>query len=160
MPSWKLEVGIPSSLGFEPISIVELRTRWLEQHEHVRRSSLQTIRRYRTATEPTGNQGQVAQLARERCRELLRAGTSFAFNATNTMQQTRGRWLDLFADYHARIEIVYLEPPFETLLRQNKARSKAVPEQVIRKLAEKCEPPTWIECHNLVIEGFHEKDSL
>lgn len=101
--------------------------------------------------EPTDNQGQVTQLARERCRELLRAGTSFAFNATNTMRQTRGRWLDLFADYNARIEIVYLEPPFEILLRQNKARSKAVPESVIRKLAEKCEPPTWLECHNLVI---------
>ncbi len=47
----QLEVRIPSSLGFEPISIVELRQRWLDQHEHVRRSSLQTIRRYRTATE-------------------------------------------------------------------------------------------------------------
>jgi hypothetical protein len=33
-------------LGFEPITIADLRTRWLEQHEHVRRSSLQTIRRY------------------------------------------------------------------------------------------------------------------
>ena len=101
--------------------------------------------------EPTGNQGEVAQLARERCRELLRSGTSFAFNATNTMRQTRGRWLDLFADYNARIEVVYLEPPFEKLLRQNKTRSKAVPEPVIRKLAEKCEPPTWIECHSLVM---------
>ncbi len=46
----QLEVGIPSSLGFEPIAISDLRMRWLEQHEHVRRSSLQTIRRYRTAT--------------------------------------------------------------------------------------------------------------
>ncbi|MCB9924935.1 MAG: AAA family ATPase [Planctomycetaceae bacterium] len=101
--------------------------------------------------QPTENQGQVAQLAQERCREFLRSGTSFAFNATNTMRQTRGRWLDLFAGYNARIEIVYLEPPFENLLRQNKARSKAVPEAVIRKLAEKCEPPTWIECHSLVM---------
>jgi predicted kinase len=67
------------------------------------------------------------------------------------MRQTRGRWLDLFADYNARIEVVYLEPPFKKLLRQNMARSKAVPEPVIRKLAEKCEPPTWIECHSLVI---------
>jgi len=102
--------------------------------------------------EPTDNQGQVAQLAQERCREFLRSGTSFAFNATNTMRQTRGRWLELFADYNARIEVVYLEPPFELLLRQNNARSKPVPETVIHKLAEKCEPPTWLECHNLVIE--------
>ena len=101
--------------------------------------------------DPTDNQGRVAQEAQERCREFLRAGTSFAFNATNTMRQTRGRWLDLFADYNARIEIVYLEPPFGTLLRQNKARNKSVPEPVIHRLAEKCEPPTWIECHDLML---------
>ncbi|HQZ65511.1 MAG TPA: AAA family ATPase [Planctomycetaceae bacterium] len=109
--------------------------------------------------EPTDNQGQVAQLAKERCRELLRAGTSFAFNATNTMRQTRGRWLDLFADYNARIEIVYLEPPQESVLRQNKSRSSFVPEQVIRKLADKCEPPTWLECHQLVLSQGNEKHS-
>ena len=101
--------------------------------------------------DPTDDQGKVAQLAKERCREFLRAGTPFAFNATNSMRQARGRWLDLFADYNARIEIVYLEPPFESLLRQNKARSKAVPEPVIRKLADKCEPPTWMECHDLIV---------
>ncbi|MCA9111422.1 MAG: AAA family ATPase [Planctomycetaceae bacterium] len=98
---------------------------------------------------PTNDQGQVAQAAQEQCRKFLRSGTSFAFNATNTMQQTRGRWLNLFADYNAQIEIVYIEPPFETLLRQNQARSKAVPEPVIHKLANKCDPPTWTECHSL-----------
>jgi predicted kinase len=103
--------------------------------------------------DPTDNQGRVAQEAQERCREFLRSGTSFAFNATNTMRLTRGRWLDLFADYNARIEIVYLEPAFETLLRQNKSRNKSVPEPVIRKLAEKCEPPTWTECHHLVMKN-------
>jgi putative nucleotidyltransferase with HDIG domain len=101
--------------------------------------------------EPTGNQGQVAQRARELCRELLRAGTSFAFNATNTTCQTRGRWLDLFADYNARIEMVYLEPPFETIIQQNKSRAHAVPVPVIHNLAEKCEPPTWMECHELMM---------
>jgi predicted kinase len=105
--------------------------------------------------EPTDNQGQVAQLARERCRELLRAGASFAFNATNTLRTTRGRWLDLFADYGARIEIVYVEPPFERVIQQNKRRENPVPETVIRRLAEKCEPPTWVECHKLVMtEGY------
>jgi hypothetical protein len=47
----QLEVGAPSALSFEPISIPDLRQRWLDHHEHVRRSSLQTIRRYRAATE-------------------------------------------------------------------------------------------------------------
>ncbi len=107
--------------------------------------------------DPTDNQGQVAQEAQERCREFLRSGTSFAFNATNTMRQTRSRWIDLFAAYRARLEIVYLEPPIETLLRQNRSRSLSVPEHVIRRLAEKCEPPTWTECHELLIQGCGEE---
>jgi predicted kinase len=101
--------------------------------------------------EPTDNQGNVVQLARERCREFLRAGRSFAFNATNILKQTRQRWIDLFADYNARIELVYIEPLFDRLLRQNKNRKNPVPEQVVRKLAAKCEPPTWTEGHALLL---------
>lgn len=100
---------------------------------------------------PTGNQGDVIQTAQERCRELLRARTSFVFNATNILRQTRRRWIDLFADYGAHIELVYLEPPWERILRQNANRERPVPEQVIGKLAAKCEPPTWLEGHGLLI---------
>ncbi len=101
--------------------------------------------------DPTDNQGDVVQVARERCRELMRAGTSFAFSATNIVRQTRQRWIDLFVDYKARIELVYVEPPFDRLLRRNRNRSKAVPEQVITKLASKTEPLTWMEGHSLIL---------
>jgi len=103
--------------------------------------------------EPTDNQGEVVQLARERCREYLRAETSFAFNATNLLKQTRQRWIDLFADYNARVELVYVEPPFERLLEQNKRRGNPVPEDVVRRLAGKCEPPTWTEGHRLILSA-------
>jgi integrase len=46
----QLEVGAPSALGFEPIPIPEVRERWLEHHEHIRRSSVNTVRRYSAAT--------------------------------------------------------------------------------------------------------------
>lgn len=68
-------------------------------------------------------QGEVIQAARERCREHLRAGRSFVFNATNVLKQTRGRWIDLFADYEARIEVVYVEPPLAVILAQNARRT-------------------------------------
>lgn len=100
----------------------------------------------------TENQGEVAQLARERCRELLRARTSFAFNATNLLRQTRHRWVDLFADYGCRVEMVYLEPALPAVLARNRRREKSVPENVILQLASKCEPPTLTEAHGLVIE--------
>ena len=45
------------------------------------------------------DQGQVVQAGRERCREWLRSGRSFAFNATNLLRLTRQHRIDLFADY-------------------------------------------------------------
>jgi tRNA uridine 5-carbamoylmethylation protein Kti12 len=63
----------------------------------------------------------------------------------------RGRWVELFADYNARIEIVYLEPPLLTILMQNQRRTNPVPEKVIERLLERLEPPTITECHTLTI---------
>jgi putative nucleotidyltransferase with HDIG domain len=99
----------------------------------------------------TDNQGEVIQTAREQCRQHLRAGRDFAFNATNTSSLARKRWIDLFADYSARIEIVYVEPPVKTILAQNKRRTNPVPEKVILRLLEKLELPTITECHALVL---------
>ena len=99
--------------------------------------------------DPTDDQGRVIQLATERCREHLRAGRSFALNATNLMRQTRSRWTGLFADYNAELELVYVEPPMRTILKQNRDREARVPESVIRKLAGKVEPPTWLEGHRV-----------
>lgn len=97
----------------------------------------------------TDNQGEVIQNARERCREYLRGGKDFAFNGTNITRQMRRRWIELFADYGARIEIVYLEPPVSIVLARNKRRANPVPEKVILRLVEKLEPPTVTECHRL-----------
>jgi integrase len=47
----QLATGAPAALSFEPLAIPELRHRWLEHHELVLRSSVQSIERYRTATD-------------------------------------------------------------------------------------------------------------
>ncbi|MEK6239714.1 MAG: AAA family ATPase, partial [Planctomycetales bacterium] len=85
---------------------------------------------------------------------------SFAFNATNLLRVTRQRWLGLFAEYNARIEIVYVEPPFPLLLAQNKRREHPVPEKVIRDLGEKYEPPTWREAHAVRFVDGPAKENL
>jgi integrase len=46
----QIAVGAPALLSFEPLAVSELRRRWLEHHEQVFRSSVQTVNRYRTAT--------------------------------------------------------------------------------------------------------------
>jgi predicted kinase len=101
----------------------------------------------------TDKQGEVIQAAREACREHLRAGRDFAFNGTNTVRQTRKRWIDLFADYGARVEVVYIEPPLPVIFQQNQRRARPVPNQVIRHLVEKLEPPTWAEAHSVRLVG-------
>jgi predicted kinase len=57
----------------------------------------------------------------------------------------------LFAEYSARIEIVYVEPALSVILDQNKRRKRKVPEDVIVGLASKLEPPTWTEAHGLIL---------
>ena len=47
----QLESGDVALLTFEPVSVPELRRRWLDHHEHVLRSSVHTVNRYRTATQ-------------------------------------------------------------------------------------------------------------
>ena len=128
---------------------------WLANHRrNVPVISLDVIRA-ELDIDATDDQGEVAQTARERCREMLRGRTSFAFSATSLLRQTRQRWINLFADYGARIEVVYVEPPLAVILSQNKRRDRPIPEHVILKLADKCEPPTWAEAHSLVLDEGH-----
>jgi len=47
----QLETGVRATLSFDSITIPVLRDQWIANHEHVKRSSLQTVNRYRTATE-------------------------------------------------------------------------------------------------------------
>jgi site-specific recombinase XerD len=45
----QLSEGAPTLLAFRPVGLQELVAKWLDYHEHVRRSSLATVQRYRTA---------------------------------------------------------------------------------------------------------------
>jgi hypothetical protein len=80
---------------------------------------------------------------------VSRSGTDFAFNATNTTRLVRKRWLDLFADYGARIRIIYVEPPIAEVRKQNRKRKEPVPEKVMEKLINSLEPPTIAEAHEV-----------
>lgn len=124
---------------------------WLARHRPgLPVVSLDAVR-HELDIDPAENQGEVIQAAREKCREWLRLGRSFAFNGTNITQQTRARWISLFADYQARVEIVYVEPPLRTILAQNREREHPVPENVLLRLAEKLDPPSVTEAHALTV---------
>lgn len=104
--------------------------------------SLDAIRR-EIGAPPTGNQGPVVQLAKDRAREYMRACEPFVWNATSASISTRTPLLRLFFDYGARVRIVYLEPPWQELLRRNKTRPERdrLPEDALRRLAERIDIP-------------------
>ena len=72
----------------------------------------------------TDDQGEVAQLAQERCRELLRAGRTSPSLPRTCCGRPGERWIDLFADYGARIETVYVEPPLPVSSTEITARAE------------------------------------
>jgi predicted kinase len=124
---------------------------WLKRHRReLPMVSLDEVRD-EIGIDPADDQGQVIQAAREDCRALLRARRDFSFNATNIIPVTRKRWIDLFAEYQARVELIYLEPPLLTVIDRNKNRAKAVPESIMQRLIEKLDPPTWAEAHGLTL---------
>lgn len=115
--------------------------------------SLDDIRR-RHKIDPTDKKGtgRVIQFAKEEAKDLLRRRQDFVFNATNITADMRGKWLNLFHDYGARVKIHYIEVPYRQLLAQNHNREFKVPEKVIESLLGKLEIPTYKEAREVL---FH-----
>jgi predicted kinase len=100
--------------------------------------------------EPTGNQGAVVQAAKEQSREFLRVKQDFAWDATNLSRDIRDQVISLFLAYDARVRIVYVEVPLETLKAQNANREHVVPWSVIQRMMTRWELPSRTEAHEVV----------
>jgi predicted kinase len=57
--------------------------------------------------------------------------------------------IQLFAAYHARIRIVYLEVPMAQVLAQNKDRQCLVPSEAIYRYEDRLEIPDRTEAHQV-----------
>ena len=116
--------------------------------------SVVSLDRLRTDLEvdPEDPQGPVVAAAREQAREHLRAGRAFVWNATNLSRRLRAQSIRLFADYGARVRVVYLEVPEPALRAQNRARRAAVPERVLDALLHHWEVPDLTEAHDVDYE--------
>jgi putative nucleotidyltransferase with HDIG domain len=112
--------------------------------------SLDALRR-ELQVDPSGNQGAVVRAARERAKEHLRAERRFVWNATNVTRQMRRQLVDVFADYGARVEIVYVHAPLPRLLERNRRREHGVPDAAVRDLLGKLEVPDATEAHGVRI---------
>jgi predicted kinase len=120
---------------------------WVRQHaSHLPIIALDAIRAELDVA-PTEHPGRVVLAAKRRARELLQQKQPFVWNATNITRLLRRQLIDFFADYGARVRIVYIDAPLNVILRRNRARLDPVPEQIIARMLEKFELPDPTEAH-------------
>jgi len=127
---------------------------YIENHLDFPILSLDNIRREHKI-KPTDKKGtgRVVQMAKEQAKVYMRKRESFVFNATNLTKDMRGRWISLFLEYRARVKIIYLEVPYRQLKKQNSNREYPVPLEVIDRLFDKLEMPSFDEGHEVLLKG-------
>lgn len=105
--------------------------------------------RIKMGVSPTANQGTVVQAGMEAARVHLRAKREFVFNATNMTSSTRGKLVQLFENYGARVRIVFLETAWEENMRRNDGRKAHVPQNVIERMLGSLEVPQRMEAQRV-----------
>ena len=99
------------------------------------------------------NAGQVGDYAEERARELLRRHEPFVWNATHLSKLMREKTLNLLYQYHAQVELVYLEQPRRELLRRNGQRDTSLSNKKLQAMLWNWEIPLPQEAHGVYYEA-------
>ena len=98
---------------------------------------------------PNEPQGAVLNRARDLAREYLHAKRSFCWNANNLSRQVRNECVRLYAEFGARVRIVYREVSSDRLYYQNRQRRNRVPVSVIERMLDRWETPDRTEAHQV-----------
>lgn len=98
--------------------------------------------------------GKVFQMAKERCKVLMREKKGFVFNATNITKNMRRKWIALFELYGGKVTIQYVEAPYEDIIRRNNKRKYKVPQKIIEKMIKKLEVPFYDEAYDVQYKTY------
>lgn len=126
---------------------------WIERYGNGRKViSLDDVRA-EFGISPAEGSARAADIAVRRARELLRRKEPFIWNATNSIRETRRRLISLFTSYGASVCIVYLEVPYEEIIRRNGIRKRHIPETVLEGMIRRLEVPEAWEAYELDASG-------
>lgn len=105
--------------------------------------SLDDLRRaYNVSHRDKKGQGQILNMAKDACKNYLRAKKDFVVNATNLTRNARGKWIRIAHEYGASVRIIYLEEKYDTIIQRNKNREHYVPVSAINNMIRVMELPT------------------
>lgn len=92
--------------------------------------------------------GLVFRLMREFVRNRILLGAAVTYvDATNLTRKHRRPFIKIAQHMGCRCEAVFFDTPLEECLRRNSLRERRVPEEALRMLAERFQPPE-------IAEGF------
>lgn len=100
--------------------------------------------------DPADTQGEIIHAARDAAREHLRAGRSFAWNATNLGDRVRAGVIALARGYRARVRIIYCEATADDQEARNRARTSPVPRAAVDRMLDRWTLPAPDEAHEVV----------
>ena len=66
-------------------------------------------------------------------------------DATNLTPQERAHWIKLAKDYNYEVHAVFFDVPLEVCIERHQRRDRVVPEDVMRRMAAKLNPPSFAE---------------
>lgn len=79
-------------------------------------------------------------------RQRVSIGRTITYvDATHLSRKERKPYLKMGRIYGVRVEALFFDTPLEVCLARNAGRARMVPEEAIRKMAKKLEPPRKVE---------------
>jgi len=118
------------------------KSTWVAQQNSVPVSSDELRRLLRDDAADQSIHGLVFKLMREFLRLRISLGAPVTYvDATNITRKQRRPFVKIAEHSGCRCEAVYFNLPVEECLRRNAARSRQVPEDAIRTMAAKLQPP-------------------
>jgi predicted kinase len=94
----------------------------------------------------------VFRTMRDLLRRRLELGMPVTYiDATNLTRRERRPYIKISSMYGCEAEAVFFDTPLEICLERNRARQRNVPEQVLRTMAAKLQPPSTDEGFTTVV---------
>jgi predicted kinase len=88
----------------------------------------------------------VFRTMRDLLRRRLELGMPVTYiDATNLTKRERRPYIKIAASYGCPAEALFFDTPLEVCLERNRSRARQVPEEVLRMMAAKLEPPAMEE---------------
>lgn len=111
--------------------------------------SLDDIREELSDRSDQSNNSEVVRIAKERFKEYLRKKQSVIWDATNIRKDYREPLLQLARNYGAYTTILVLLDKEKNILTKNKDRKDVVPDNVIERMINRYQLPSYNEAHKV-----------